>query len=429
MATKAPSKSASAVKAPTLAKQYLAVNVLNAAEDRIRWTFDTFERIYLSGPSGKDSSVMMHLACQEARRRRRKIGVLYVDLEAQYSVTIDHVREMFALYADVIDPHWVALPLHLRNAVSMKEPYWICWDPEAKDRWVRDVPPEAATDWQAYPFYVPPWTSGDTRSAQEFEEFVEYFGHWYGGGASTACLVGIRTDESLNRWRAIAKRRSSRLEGKPWTAWKGKSLFNVYPIYDWRTEDIWTYVGKTGLPHNRLYDHMHKAGLTIHQMRICQPYGDDQRRSLAMWHVIEPEAWTKVVARVSGANYGALYAGKRGNVLGNGAISLPPSHDTWESYVRFLLGSLPAFEAEHYENKIAVFRQWWREKRGMEIVDEAPADVEAKRKAPTWRRVAKVILRNDRMCRGLSFSQQRSSETAYERYRKLMKQRRAKWEV
>ena len=170
--------------------------------------------------------------------------------------------------------------------------------------------------------------------------------------------------------------------------------------------------GRLGCPTTRCTTGLYKAGLSIHQQRICQPYGDDQRRGLAMWHVIEPETWERVVARVSGANYGAVYAGKRGNILGNGKVTLPPSHPTWESYVRFLLDTLPDYEREHYENKIAVFRQWWREKRGMEMVDEAPYEVEAKKKAPTWRRVAKTILLNDRMCRRLSFSQQRSSETA-----------------
>lgn len=415
-------------KPNTPLKQYLSRNVLDAAQERIAWTFDTFPRIYLSGPSGKDSGVMMHLACLEARKRGRKIGVLYVDLEAQYECTIAHVREMFALYADVIDPHWVALPLHLRNAVSQLAPYWICWDPEATDRWVRQPAAESTTDAARYPFFVPPWTKSDgERSAQEFEEFVEHFGHWYGPKEATACLVGIRSDESLNRWRAIAKKRKSRLENKSWTAWKGGRLFNVYPIYDWRTEDIWTFHGRSGLPHNPLYDLMHKAGLSIHQQRICQPYGDDQRRGLALWHVIEPDTWAKVVARVSGARYGALYAGKRGNILGNGKITLPESHPTWGSYVRFLLDSLPASEREHYENKIAVFRQWWRDKRGTEITDESTYEVEARKGAPTWRRVAKTILLNDRMCRRLSFSQQRSSETAFERYRKLMRKRRAKW--
>lgn len=411
-------------------RRSLGSSVLDAARERIAWTFDAFPRIYLSGPSGKDSGVMMHLVCAEARRRGRKVGVLYVDLEAQYQCTIAHVREMFALYADVIDPHWVALPLHLRNAVSMMQPYWVSWDPEAREQWVREPPENAITDPEHYPFYVPPQTrSSGERTAQEFEEFVEHFGHWYAQGKACACFVGIRTTESLNRWRAIARARKSRLEGKAWTAWKGGSLFNVYPIYDWRTEDIWTFHGRTGLPHNPLYDLMYKAGLSIHQQRICQPYGDDQRRGLAMWHVIEPETWSRVVARVSGARYGALYAGKRGNILGNGKVTLPETHPTWESYVRFLLDTLPEHEREHYENKIAVFRNWWREKRGMEMVDEAPYEVEAKKKAPTWRRVAKTILLNDRMCRRLSFSQQRSSETAFERYRKIMRKRRAQWGV
>jgi predicted phosphoadenosine phosphosulfate sulfurtransferase len=411
-----------------VSRQYLACSVLDAARERIAWTFDSFPRIYLSGPSGKDSGVMMHLVCAEARKRGRKIGVLYVDLEAQYQCTIAHIREMFALYRDVVDPHWVALPIHLRNAVSMAEPYWICWDPEHKDRWVRQPAPESTTDQKRYPFYEPPKVLPDgTRWAQEFEEFVDLFGHWYSGGEPTACFVGIRTTESLNRWRSIARARKSRVEGRAHTAWKGGTLFNVYPIYDWRTEDIWTFHGQTGLPHNPLYDLMYRAGLSIHQQRICQPYGDDQRRGLAMWHVIEPDTWAKVVARVAGARYGALYAGQHGNVLGIGKVTLPKAHPTWESYTRFLLDSLPAYEREHYENKIAVFRMWWRDHRGMEIIDEGDPKDEAARKVPSWRRICKTILLNDRTCRRLSFAPQSSATASFERYRKIMRKRRERW--
>lgn len=413
---------------PPTTTRTLGTNVLEAAQARIRHVFDTFPRVYLAGPSGKDSGVMMHLACQEARRRNRRIGVLFVDLEAQYGCTIEYVRQMFDLYQDVIEPFWVALPLHLRNAVSAEAPYWICWDPEARDRWVRTPPPDAITDPDRLPFYRPPWRDAEVRSAQEFEDFVERFGTWYGGTEPTACLIGIRCAESLNRWRTIMVDRQSRLDGLAWTSRRADRLHNAYPLYDWRTEDIWTFHAQTGLPYNRLYDSFHRAGLSIHQMRICQPYGDDQRRGLALWHVIEPESWARVVARVSGANYGALYAGKRGNVLGNGRVTLPASHQTWQSFVSFLLESLPAFEREHYENKIAVFRHWWRQ-RGVEMVDEAPYADEARRAVPTWRRVAKVILMHDRMCRGLGFSQQQSSQAAYLRYRATMKKRRALWDA
>lgn len=413
----------------SLLKVGLGVDVLTAAQQRISWTFDTFPRIYLSGPSGKDSGAMMHLVCLEARRRGRKVGVLYLDLEAQYAVTIDHVREMFALYADVIDPYWLAIPIHLRNAVSMMEPYWIAWDPACTHLWVRPQPKEAIVDWARFPWYKPPWTDHlGRRTAMEFEEIVAEFGHWWGEGEATACFVGIRSDESLNRWRTIASSVKSRLEDKPWTTWKGRSTFNVYPIYDWQTEDVWTYFGKSGLPYNHLYDLMHQAGIPISQQRICQPYGDDQRRGLKLYSVIEPETWSRVVARVEGANLGALYCGVRGNVLGNGKVSLPAGH-TWKSYVLFLLDSMPPTEADHYRDKIAVFANWWQEHRGLMMLDEADPKLESARKVPTWRRVAKVILKNDHLCKGLSFSQQTSTPSAYEKYKKIMRKRRERWGI
>src|SRR5690625_4733364 len=100
-----------------MAKQYdLTRNVLDAAIMRISKVFDDFPRIYLAFSGGKDSGVMMHLVMAEAQRRNRKVGVLFVDLEAQYKLTIDYIAQMFELYKDWVEPYWVALPLNLRNA-------------------------------------------------------------------------------------------------------------------------------------------------------------------------------------------------------------------------------------------------------------------------------------------------------------------------
>lgn len=404
-------------------KRGLGVSVLDAARARIAEVFEHFPRVYLSGPSGKDSGVMMHLACEEARRRGRRIGVLYLDLEAQYALTIDHVREMFALYADVIDPYWVALPLHLRNAVSMHQPYWVSWDPRCRDAWVREPDPQSITDPSAFPFYRSP--SGD--DAMEFEEFIDEFGHWYGGGQLTACLVGIRAAESLNRWRAIAGDHH-RFHGHKWTTWKNRALYNAYPIYDWATPDVWTFYGRTGLPHNRIYDLMHRAGVPLAHQRICQPYGDDQRRGLWLYHVLEPVTWSRVVARVAGARSGALYANKSGNIQGNRVVTLPEGYTSWEAFARFLLDSMPAPEARHYKDKISVFLNWYGT-RGYEdgIPDEADPHAEAARRAPSWRRIAKVLLKNDRLCKGLGFTQTKSD--AYEKYQRIMKKRAKTWKL
>ena len=61
-------------------KRMLGVSVLEAARQRIAWVFDNFPRIYLSFSGGKDSTVMLHLVMDEAIKRDRTIGVLFVDL-------------------------------------------------------------------------------------------------------------------------------------------------------------------------------------------------------------------------------------------------------------------------------------------------------------------------------------------------------------
>lgn len=113
-------------------KIYQEYSVLEATKARISETFDTLERLYISFSGGKDSTVMMHLVCQEARKRGRKVGVLIIDLEAQYTATIDHIEKMVKEYADCIDLHWFCGELLLRNAVSDFEPKWTCWDSEKR---------------------------------------------------------------------------------------------------------------------------------------------------------------------------------------------------------------------------------------------------------------------------------------------------------
>lgn len=378
-------------------KTGLGIDVLTAARERIEYAFDNFPRIYVSFSGGKDSSVMLHLVAEEARKRGVQIGVLLVDLEGQYKLTIEHVHEMLSDYSDVAVPYWVALPITLSNAVSQYEPRWMCWDPDKKNIWVRDPPGMAITDESYFPFF---------HRGMEFEEFTPEFGRWYAQGELTACFVGIRADESLNRYRTIKNEKKETYNGKMWTTkiW-GMPVYNVYPIYDWRTADIWRYNGKYYKKYNRLYDLMHKAGLSIHKQRICQPYGYEQRQGLWLFHLIEPETWSKIVARVNGANSGAEFVQYSGNVSGQVKVTLPKGH-TWSSFCMMLLESMPPHLAEHYRNKIHVFLRWYEE-RGYRhgIPEEADPKDEAGRKVPSWRRIAKMLLRNDYWAKGLSFSQ------------------------
>jgi predicted phosphoadenosine phosphosulfate sulfurtransferase len=167
-----------------------------------------------------------------------------LDLESQYDATINHALEIIDNNLDILEPYWVALPLHLRNAVSVFEPNRKCWDEEKKDIRVRQRPdrPYVISDPNYFPFF---------RDGMEFEEFVPLFGKRYAKmkkAVFTACMVGIRADESLNRYRTLITDKKIRFEGKSRST-KIRSaepyqLYNFYPMYDWKTEDIRTAVGK-----------------------------------------------------------------------------------------------------------------------------------------------------------------------------------------
>lgn len=378
----------------TALKKGIGVDVLTAARNRIRYSFDHFERLYVSFSAGKDSSVMLHLVMEEAKRRNRKVGVLLIDLEAQYQLTIAHARQMFDTYAQWIEPYWVCLPIKLRNSVSNYEPVWCAWDPDRKADWVREMPDGCISDPAYFDFF---------QGKMEFEEFIALFAEWYGEGNPTGAFIGIRADESLNRFRTVAIWDKEMHFGKRWTTKVIDQAYNLYPIYDWSVQDIWRFHAQyPQLAHNEVYDRMHLAGLTPAQMRLCQPYGDDQRRGLWLYQLIEPQTWGKVVTRVNGANSGALYVEEIGNVMGYGKITLPPGH-TWKSFCNLLLATMPAVTRDHYLEKFRGWIKGWHD-RGYRsgIPDFAPKELENKYWAPSWRRLCKVLLRTDWWCKGLT---------------------------
>lgn len=396
-------------------KKYQPETVLQASRDRISKVFDDFEKIYISFSGGKDSSVMTHLVMEEAIKRDKKVALLIIDLEAQYNDTIKHIEAMVNLYSEHIELHWACLPMLLRNAVSNFEPRWCCWDEDKKDIWVRQKP-IYAKGVEDYPFYIP---------KMEFEEFMVLFGQWYSesGKYRTAAFVGIRADESLHRYRAIASDKKGIMwKEYKWTTKISKNLFNIYPIYDWKTEDIWIFHGKyPDKLHNKIYDKMNMAGVPLSNQRLCQPYGDDQRRGLWLFHILEPETWYKVVARVNGANSGALYIQESGNMTGYNKITKPDNH-TWQSFCNLLLSTMPKKTRDHYIFRFKKFISGWND-RGYKIIpDEAPAELESKCWAPSWRRMCRVILRNDYWCKGLGQAQPLSE--AYGKFKEIQKKRK-----
>lgn len=393
-------------------KVYLEKNVLDAAFERLEIIFNNFDNVYFSLSAGKDSSVMVQLANIVAKRLNKKFDVLYIDLEGQYQATINHLYELKKL-SQIRDFYHIALPLALRNAISVLQPKWICWEEESKDLWIREMPKDSINIHNC-PF---DWF----RKGEEFEEFIIQFASWYQKkyGGLVACGIGIRTDESLNRFRTLTfQEHKETFKDYNWTTRVKYSkqvldVYNFYPIYDFRVEDIWGAVSKLDLTYNKVYDLMYKNGVPLPEQRVCQPYGDDQRKGLDQFKALEYQTWTKVLNRVNGVNFGNIYC--RTSALGDLKTS-KPSFMTWQQYTVFLLESIGIYNRDlmmNYYRKIKKFMIWHRKKYHIDfdkIPDECSKELENRKKVISWRRIARAIEKNDFYLKRLSFSQTKTEE-------------------
>jgi len=387
-------------------------NVYDSALERIEFIFKEFDNVCFSISGGKDSSVMVQLANKVAQKMNLFYDCLYIDLEGQYIKTLEHIEDLKKL-SQIRNFYHIALPLYLRNAVSQLQPKWVCWNPSDKDIWIRPLPQNSINiKNHNFDFYEKPI---------EFEEFVPAFTLWYKQkvGGKIAFGIGIRTDESLNRWRTIASQVKETYKDLQWTTLlklnqkEVKDVYNFYPIYDWKTQDIWGCVSKYNFLFNEIYELMYKNGLSIHEQRLCQPFGDDQKNGLDQYKALEYETWEKLLNRVNGVNFGNIYC--RTSALGN-IKSCKPDFMNWQQYSVYLLESLGLYNKTlmlHYVEKIKKFLRWHKEKRGCnleQIPDKADLKLESERRVPSWRRIARAIERNDFYMKRLCFSQNKSDE-------------------
>jgi len=336
---------------------YTDEDVYSATQDRIKFIFDEFPRIYLSFSGGKDSGAMLNLFIDYMRKHgiKKKIGVMIMDNEANYEDSINFMHSIIRANLDLLDVYWCCLPITLPCTVSSYAVDWQCWGVGDEERWIRPLPTDdyiVNFENNQFDFF---------RENMNYDEFWDEFGEWYSQGERTACLIGIRTVESLNRFRAIMNDRKVTWGGKCWTKKNSANVYNVYPIYDWRTEDIWTANAKFDWEYNRLYDVFYKAGVPVHSMRVASPFMSESKSSLGLYRVIDPHVWAKLCARVQGANFIATY----GKQLGYRSIKLPPNH-TWKSFTKFLLDTLPREVSDNFKKRfIQSFKVWGRVGRGL----------------------------------------------------------------
>jgi predicted phosphoadenosine phosphosulfate sulfurtransferase len=423
------------------------MNVFEASEERIGKIFNEFDNVYVSFSGGKDSGVLLNLCIDYIRKNLpgRKLGVFHIDYEAQYQMTTDYVDLEFSKNKDIIEPYRICLPVAAKCATSMYSDHWIPWDKKASDLWVRELPKESINeDNHEFGWFVKGIWDYDLQV--KFSEWI----HEKKKAKRTACLVGIRTDESLNRWRAIhSDKNKNKFKELSWTLKLEKNIYNAYPIYDWKVEDVWIANAKLEWDYNKLYDLFHKAGVPIGKQRVASPFHDSGIENLKLYKVIDPKNWGKMIGRTNGVNFAGLYGGT--TAMGWKNIKLPKGH-TWKSYMEFLLSTLPKETADGYRKKLAISQEFWRKTGGclskdtikklkdhkikfskgkgtkrhtnkipitMEYLDDI--DIDEFQLIPTYKRMCVCIMKNDHLCKYMGFSLNKTETELRERAEKDFK--------
>ena len=80
---------------------------------------------------------------------------------------------------------------------------------------------------------------------------------------------------------------------------------------------------------------------------------------------------------------------------------------------------MPKKTRDHYTIRFKKFIYGWHQRGYSSIPEEAPPELESKCWAPSWRRMCKVLLRNDHWCKGLGQTQPKSD--AYKRFKEIKK--------
>lgn len=431
-------------------KSYRKINVFDASQDRLNFIFKNFERIYLSFSGGKDSGVMLNLVLDYMRKNKitKKIGLMTLDNEANYEYSLEFMHRIIEKNLDLLDVYWCCLPITLPCTISSYAIEWQCWGERDKDRWIRK-PPE-----KPYIITIKNCPFDYFKEDMMYDEFWDGFGNWYSQGKRCACLIGIRTVESLNRFRAIMNRDKETLEGRMWTKRNSEFVYNCYPIYDWKTDDIWTANAKFEWDYNKLYDIFYKAGISVYRMRVASPFMSESKSSLGMYRVIDAPVWAKLCARVQGANFIATY----GRQLSYKSFNLPKGH-TWKSFVKFLLDTLPKEVSENFKMRFVQSIKYWGrvgqtvsdrtleqlensneikiKKNGLTphgkknkhriIIKKYPDHTDFLRchnsEVASWKRFAITILKNDHTCKYMGFSPTKEQITRQreimEKYKKI----------
>lgn len=265
-----------------------SINVVQAAELRIRNVFKNGLPVFLSFSGGKDSLCMGQLIFNLVQRGEidpAQLIVQFIDEEAIFPCIEQKVKEWrqkFLMMGAKFE--WFCLEVkHFNcfNELSNDETF-ICWDSTKQNVWVRRPPAFAIRN---HPQLRP-----------RIDAYQDFLPRISSGGIT---ITGIRTAESVQRLQNIATMMRA-----------GKSMSNkhhVFPIYDWSDKDVWLYLLREGVDIPNIYLYLWQSGTGRGQLRVSQFFSVDTAKCLVKMNEYYPDLMDQVIRREPNAYLAALY--------------------------------------------------------------------------------------------------------------------------
>jgi predicted phosphoadenosine phosphosulfate sulfurtransferase len=260
---------------------FLDMSCIDAARQRIRHVYDTFDTVCVQFSGGKDSSAVLYLAKEvHEERGLGPVKVIFRD-EEMVSPTVLQYVEKVRNY-DWVDMEWYCLPYPAEIWVLGTRVTTLLWSNARKNqgRLVRDIPPYAIT---AESF-------GLTHDVS-LPEQTDYY-TMQGKKGNVAFITGVRASESMVRYRSLVQKLHENYIVTPYKLKAGIPLKFAKVIYDWNTNDVFKFlIEEHGADICEYYD---LAALTQSNTRIGIPLHSIAIRRIGDVVATEPEFYDRL---------------------------------------------------------------------------------------------------------------------------------------
>lgn len=233
--------------------EYLDVDVLEAAIDRVRYLYLNYDNIWWAYSGGKDSQVNIELAdivtkCMISRGEiaEQKVNVYFRDEEVIPDIVWQECAKQYE--SGRWNFRYYAVPMSSRKFMLGKLEKYTMW---AADReHIRKPPPFAIRELR-----TPEGEVVDTSDLTQKDMDDLMFGDLEG---DVVLCTGVRADESLMRFAGVLQNKSEH----NWLG-VGSKIHHAKPIYDWTETDVFKFFYDFDVQYCKIYDEQVWAGRNL----------------------------------------------------------------------------------------------------------------------------------------------------------------------